>query len=152
MIASRGPDGPRSKRRALIGSPSARDVYWIFGFPAFCVGFAIWITYHWSHGDCPGPVLLWPRLPSHVGRERSAAVPSVDRSRGSIPGSQVSIQAGSVGPGGTVSISASHTALAVMVILAVVTTPLAVPLISGTRRARTKAWTEWDRSHATVYE
>ena len=153
MSTTPGTDGPRSTRGVPIGSPSSRDVYSFFLLPGFVLGFAIWIAFMLVTGHpvtaqvltCSGKncQVTWVEN----GHPRYA---SVDRSRGAHPGSQIAIQAGSVG--GTVSVSASRFVLAGMLILTVVSTPLMFPLISATRRARTKAWTEWDRSHPTVYE
>jgi len=155
VSASTGPDGPRSKNGNAIGSPSSRDVYWLFLVPAFYLGFAIWIAVALVAGHT-----VTAQVQSCSGRNCQVTwvendqprYASVDRSRGSIPGSKMRIQAGNVGPGGTINITASHTAVAVMLILTIVTTPLVFPLISTTRRARTKAWTEWDRSHPTANE
>jgi hypothetical protein len=153
VSASPGPDGPRSTRGVPIGSPSSRDVYSFFLLPAFCLGVAIWVALALVTGHAlTAQVLTCSGKNCHVtwvenGQPRYA---SVDRSRDSHPGSHIAIQAGSVG--GTVSISATRVVLAYMLILTIAGTPLMFPLISATRRARTRAWTEWDRSHPTVYE
>jgi hypothetical protein len=154
VSTSTGPVGPTSKRGVPIGSPSSRDVYWFFLAPAFCLGFSIWIALALVTGHTVTARVLWCSQNCHVtwvenGQPQYA---SVDRSRGAIPGSRVSIQTGSVGPTGTVSISASHVAIAIMVMLTIVTTPLAVTLLLATRRARTMAWAAWDRSHPRGYE
>ena len=155
MSASTGRDGPSSKNGVPISSPNSRDVYWFFLMPAFCLGFAIWLALALVTGQT-----VTAQVQSCSGRDCQVTwvengqprYASVDRSPGSIPGSHVAIQTGDVGPGGTVSIWASHYLLAYMLIATIVTTPLAVALISGSRRGRTKAWTEWHHSHPTVYE